>query len=147
MRRMAIWLVAFLTCAWASCLGQNNGLPQWKVVKEFHVLHQTSTIPPTVLFTPTKDTLYRINAYMSGTTQVSQMTDWIAFIRWTDETGQNTSGGVSVFFNTLNSVFTTDFEIFRPKTGSGVTVEVDASDPPPQDATYDLAVIIEELTH
>jgi hypothetical protein len=52
MRRAAIVLIAVMMCA-AYSFGQNSGVPQWKVVKEFHVIGATSPLARVTLFTPT----------------------------------------------------------------------------------------------
>jgi len=64
MRKAGIVLIAVMMCAGYS-FGQ-SGLPQWKVIKEFHVKGQTNALGPITLFTPAKDGLYRLSALMAG---------------------------------------------------------------------------------
>lgn len=146
MRKSTISLVAVLMCAWVSSFGQDNGLPQWKVVKEFHLTGQTAAVPPTTIFTPVVDGLYRVSFYLSTFTQIPQQNSWSISVRWTDQTGffgviggplDLSAGGE---WNQFSS-------IFRPRVGTAVTYQVSLSDPPPHDATYDVAVVIEKLTH
>lgn len=68
MRRVMISVIAVMMCACCG-FGQSSGLPQWKVVKEFHVIGSASPINSTVLFTPAKDDLYRLTALMSASSQ------------------------------------------------------------------------------
>src|SRR5690348_1463174 len=79
-----------LMCA-SYAFGQGNGVPQWKVVKQFHVANQSETIPPTPIFTPQKDGMYRVDLYAAGVTAVDQNTAWDIGVAWTDA-----SAGIAV---------------------------------------------------
>ncbi|MBZ5571483.1 MAG: hypothetical protein LAO09_06350 [Acidobacteriia bacterium] len=147
--KKSICLVAVLLCAWVSSFGQSNGLPQWKVVKEFHLTNQTNAIPTTVLFTPTKASIYRLSMYLSASANEAQNGQFYITVDWTDQTGlPGTNGGATDLSHGSETLSWIAPETFSPKIGTPVTFTVVLSDnPPPQDASYSVAVIIEKLTH
>jgi hypothetical protein len=145
MRRAAIALIAVMMCAGYS-FGQSNGLPQWKVIKEFHVMDQTAGVPLTILFTPTQNGLYRLSMYVSASTDIRQLTGWDMFVYWNDQTGLPAQFLLGADL-TGGSTYQADSTLFSPQIGKPVAVYVQTGNPPPQDASYDFAVVIEKLTH
>src|ERR1051326_8250694 len=145
MRRAAIVLIAVMMCA-SYGFGQNSGVPQWKVVKEIHLSDQTTSIPFTTILTPAVEGLYRISLYDSASTEVQQQTFWTIIVDWTDKTGQDGNFGNQLYV-VPGGLWNQYSSICQPKVGTAVTFYVLPSDPPPQDATYDVAVVIEQLTH
>lgn len=143
MRKMI--LIAVLMCASVISFGQSNGLPQWKVVKEFHVADQTASVPPTVLFTPTQKGLYRLSMYVSASTDIKQLTGWDMFVYWTDQTGLSANFLLGTDL-TGGTTYQADSAMFSPQIGKPVTVFIQTSNPPPQDASYCVALVIEKLT-
>ncbi len=145
MRRAIVLLAVMMMCAGFS-YGQSKGVPQWKVVKEIHLSGQTAVVPPTTILTPAVEGLYRISLYDSASTVVQQQTVWSIVVDWTDKTGQDGNVGGQLIVQP-GGMWNQYSSLCQPKVGTAVTFAVFASDPPPQDATYDVAVVIEELTH
>src|SRR5690242_2390958 len=121
MRRAGIVLLAVMMCAGYS-FGQTSGVPQWKVIKGFHAIEQTATIPKTVILTPSKDELYRCTAHMALSYK-AESGGYNFFLNWTDRTGQpwSTSLGVNIFNNVIQDL---NGQLFAPKPGTPVTISV-----------------------
>lgn len=144
MRRAAIVLIAVVMCAGYS-FGQSNGLPQWKVVKEFHVNNGVGPVGPLNIFTPKQNGFYRISCYMSITTAIQQDGGFFTFVLWTDQSGQ--PGGYIGCQATGDGRYTGAYiNVFSPKPTLPVTLQIFLTDPPPQSATYNFAMTIEKLT-
>ena len=147
MRKSTICLAVVLMCAWVSSFGQSNGLPQWKVVKEFHVTGRTESVGPITLFTPTKQGFYRVGLYISAFTNVHQDSGWNSSVAWTDRTGLIGTILTTTDLHNGNSYSAVGPQIFSPQPGTPILFFVQAATPPPHDATYDIELNIEKLTH
>ena len=147
--RKTICLVVVLMCAWVSSFGQSNGLPQWKVIREFHVIGANTAIEPTILFTPSKDGMYRVSGVMAAHSQVKQGGGFEMVIRWTNRNSNSDQVGMSFCFSESCGLDDQSINgrVFSAKPQTPVVLSLIVSDPPPQDATYDLAFTIEKLTH
>ena len=144
MRKIGV-LIAVLMCASVSSFGQ-SGLPQWKVVKEFHLSDSTTTIPPTVLFTPQRTGIYRITGYMSVESNMEQDAGWSWVVYWTDKTGRPGVTGLTPLLISGSNYLTLSSFSFCAKAGDPVSFRTDPTFPVPQDATYNLEFTIEKLT-
>jgi hypothetical protein len=72
---------------------------------------------------------------------------WAVNVDWTDATGLSGNVGAGIPLDG-GSFFGSIFpNMFRPKVGNPVTITILESDPPPQDASYDIELNIEKLTH
>lgn len=129
---------------WSLAAFGQTRLPQWKVVKVGRE-SGSATIQQHVLFTPPTRGLYRISAYMSATSTVKQNTGWNALFEWTDQTGLSTAIGLSVTLTDGTQFQSYPPFVFTVKGGTQVVGSVSATDPPPQNAPYDLVYTIEKL--
>lgn len=146
MRKIVI-LIAVVMCAGVTSFGQ-NGLPQWRVIKELHRSDQnTGDIGPDILFTPVKNGVYRASLYMSATSTEQQNAAWTIILDWTDETGLGGYLSTGAPLNTGRGFGMVGPSIFSPQVGKPVRVYILNSDPPPQNATYNFVMTIEQLTH
>jgi len=141
MRRAAIVLIAVMMCAGYS-FGQSNGLPQWKVAKEFHIQNATTQFSKVKIFTPAHGGLYRLSAYISASGMY--VAGWSAQFDWTDSGGQPASasviGGTGKYLSGQQALV-----ILSPQEHSPVTLTVSPTGS--ETATYDLVFTIEELTN
>lgn len=140
MRRTTISLIAVLMCAWVSSFGQSNGQPQWKVVKQGHVVGGMNSISPTLLFTPSKDGLYRVSLYAAGIGLDNGYYD--IYVSWTDRANNFAEADLNIQSSSPSQDV---IRVFAPKVETQVMFAVTASGT--QGATYDVAFTIEKLTH
>lgn len=143
MRRALFGLFAFFLSISINGFSQT---PQWKVIKEFHVFGGSAGIPPTVVFTPESNGLYRVSGYFAVFSTVVQDNGWLTKIYWTDQTGLPGSASLALYLNNGNYYTQVGPKIFSPQVGTPVYFVVPPTSPPPMDATYDVAFTIEQLT-
>jgi hypothetical protein len=86
-----VWVFALVLIA-ACCFfagrsaGSADGLPATpQIIRRVELTNQTTPIPPTTLFTPTYDGIYRISVYM--TLVSSNEGTWTYHLHWTDDAG------------------------------------------------------------
>jgi hypothetical protein len=139
MRKMAICLIVILG-SWVAAFGQTP-LPQWKVVQAVHLVEQTSTIPSTILFTPTAAGLYRVNvtATCGGASHTSGPS-WSVVVNWATT---KTSGGQSFVHCLEGNGYGTNAQVFSPEVGLPVTYSVINSNNPT--FGYEFYIVIEKL--
>lgn len=143
MRNATICLLVLL-CSSGITVGQTK-VPQWRVVYAITLKRQSSEIPQTTLFTPTRIGVYRFNCYMAGFSHQAQPSGWNARFMWQDVAGTaegftiGGSLGTHIFSGWINPV------MFSPRSGTPFTYFVGATDPPPENAFYDLACTVEQL--
>jgi hypothetical protein len=144
MRKLAICLLLLL-CSLAA-MGDGKPVPQWSVIKAVHI-SGTTTIPGTVLFTPTATAIYRISIYMSISSTIPQTgVGWSVFYKWTDPTGLGESAGTSPYLEGgAASWSVVNPQVFSIQSGTPLVVQVLPSDPAPQNATYKLTLTVERL--
>ena len=149
MRKTTVCLIAILMCAWVGSFGQNNGLPQWKVIKEFHVIAASYAILPQTIFIPADDAVYRLSVVMNSSLPQQQGPgDYDFQISWTRRTGDADGWHLDMCFidtfscanqQTINAL------VFTVKPNTPVTFLVKPTNPP-ENSTYDLEFNIEKLT-
>jgi hypothetical protein len=131
----------------AFCAHSFGQTPQWKVIKEFHAFGGSANIPPTVVFTPESNGLYRVSGYFAMFSTVVQDNGWLTKIYWTDQTGLPGSASLALYLNNGDIYTQVGPKIFSPQVGTPVYFVVPPTSPPPMDATYDVAFTIEQLTN
>ena len=124
-----------------AAVGQST--PQWKVVSAGN-FSGTGSIPYTTLFTAKGNGLYRISAYFSATSTVSQNAGWAAGFNWTDQTGTGLSVGLDAYLYIGTSYSTVNPYVFTMKAGTPIMFTVQESNSP-QEATYELEFSVEQL--
>ena len=146
MRKVMIGLFAILMCAGYS-LGQSKDVPQWKVVKEFHVIGGSSKVPLTPFLKVSKNTLYRVSLYISGAAPKTQDGGWQTIVLWTDRNGGEAVESASITFSQNTNPYTgLATYTFSPKVGTVMEMEVSLILPVAPGATYDTGFTIEALT-
>jgi hypothetical protein len=118
-----------------------------RIVAEFARFGQTATIPLTTLFTPKEDGLYRLSAYFVIESNVNANALWAFQFIWTDHGGS--ANRVVTLVANQNAPPPSSFQqtvtAFNARAGAPVSYVVTPSNPPPQDATYDLYFTVEKL--
>ena|ERR1700722_1491419 len=141
--RKTIGLLAMVILACVGGFAQNS-TPQWKVIRSGQGVHQSSQVPQTTLFTPTKVGAYRFTAYISSEGN-SQNAGWTVGINWVDSTGITTGSFASALLlngTTFTNVGPVPFSV---QPGTPVSLEIEATSPPPIDSTYTFWFTIEQL--
>ncbi len=144
MRKATLSLFVLLIAFTIHSFGQT---PQWKVIKEWHVIGGTKSFYKN-LFTPQTNGLYRVSVVLSATTtSYPQDGGWSFGVFWTDRSG---AGGDSVATVSFESCCVWDAAptiMFSPKVGEPVSFQLQPYNTGPVDATYDVAFTIEQLTN
>jgi hypothetical protein len=94
MKIRASLLVLFLTSTILSFAQseQSSAQKSATVVARIRLLNQTKVIPPTVVYTPNFDGLFRISAYMVMTVPGQNVNgQWYLQLQWTDDVGPETT--------------------------------------------------------
>lgn len=143
MRKSVICLLVIVVGSWVSSVGQQ--VPQWKVIKEYHVVGGTKAIGLS-LFTPEANGFYRASVYMAVYSSADQNAGFATQIDWTDRTGAEASINDFPILSGGSTWQAVGPTLFSPKVGSLVLARLELSDPPPVDATYDVVFTIEKLT-
>jgi hypothetical protein len=138
MRKAAICLL-LLMCSLAAH-GQKQ--PQWRVIQSVVLKDQTEPIPPTTLFTPQAEGVYRMSGLMSATPmQSGKVLDF--YFSWTDVSGQD--GEINMRVGNQFLLQSTNTTVFSVRPNTPVIYRVQASSPPPVDYKYTLIFTIEQL--
>lgn len=82
-------------------------------------------------------------------TQLPQGAGWNVTFSWVDGGSDIVDYRVTgvELNNGRNDHATIDPFLFRPEAATAIQFQLIPTDPPPHDATYDLAITIEQLTH
>lgn len=131
-------LIVGLGTTWAQFTGPTT-------VAKQSFLNQTEAVPPTVLFTPESNNLYRVSLYICTGSQPPPVWDVFALIRYTDDFDSVffparvdiiSNPGVPVILRDSRTI------LIEAKAGTPITIEtgVYGSFPP-----YNLYVTVEEI--
>jgi hypothetical protein len=124
----------------------SQNVPQWKVVREYHVIGASSEQGQFPLFTAEGSSLYRATEYISGVSSSVQNAGWEVLITWTDRTG--TPGSLICglnFYQVEKLVCSQPSRPFSPESGTTVSLGVNQIDFP-AGTKYDAVVTVEKLT-
>jgi len=141
--------------------GQDNTLTLPRVVASVHRTNLTAAIPATTVFTPTKDGLFRVTAYMTLTVPAEASQLWLLGLNWTDDAGAEQSVGyVGVYSNsTPPYAYGLNSDAYPPygysqlspaalafRANAGVPIKYSVSPyGTPEGSTYELFFTVEEL--
>ena len=137
MRKMI--LIAVMMCACCS-FGQSR-LPQWKVITAKHIVGGTQPMKNVTIFTPSKNGIYRLSAYMSA---VGQAGGWSSLFIWKDAVGTDASATVGASLQQGYQSFQQTTVVFSPIGGTPMLLNIEEGN---VGSTYDLVYTIEKLTH
>lgn len=93
-----ITALCLLLCS-SFVLSQNP--PQWKVVREKHIIGATSGQAPVTLFTADGNSLYRATEYIAGRSKAVQQAGWRLVISWVDRYDEAEQLACSLVFDPL----------------------------------------------
>jgi hypothetical protein len=121
--------------------------PQWKVVKEFHLVNSMQTVPKIGFLDAPANGVYRLSGYMAVLSNTAQNAAWFGEVVWTDRTGAESNAGMAPGLYYGSSSQTIPAQIICPQPGTQISLYILPSNPPPQDATYDIVLTLEKLTN
>ena len=139
--------LAYLFLLLCSTVGFSQNLPQWKVVRQYHVVKATDTQGELLLFTAKGNTLYRVTEYISGVSNSLQNAGFGLCLDWTDQNGLSATGLCSFLnFSNLKNLYSTQPATpFSPVAGTNVYVQVEGLGNA-VGVTYDAVLTVEQLT-
>lgn len=112
-----------------------------KIVRDLFVTGQVGAIPPTSLFTPAADNMYRISAYVDAASVGSGQAILYDILWRDDNASQFASFGISGSSTNAHDQF---LQTMRVKSGNAISIQPGANFNDSSD-TYNLYVVVEEL--
>ena len=141
--KTALSLLALLLGYWTSSAAQPP-ITSPLIVATVQLLSQTTGIPPTNIFTPQADGLFRISVYTTTTKSHPHALGWFFHLRWSDDGRQHDAVGPHVVGHPAG-VWETWTSTFSAKAGTPVTFSVVRRGENPAGMTYDLLFTVEQL--
>ncbi len=123
------------------------------IVAKGKLVNQTAPIPPTTIFTPTQNGLYRLSAYATVTTGTCGGSTWSYTPQWTDDSGllsttneilQSNGSCLGSFILGYAGYSTGATVTFEAKGGTAITYSV-TQQGPPDGTAYSLYYTLERL--
>jgi len=146
---LALLLMLAVSCVFALAQDGNKTKPTPQdsptIVATLSLTGQTKTVPPTVLFTPDNNGLFRISIDMVVTQPKKRDTKnpyWVAFLNWTDVTDEGQEGP-QVNAAQLGSQAGSATYPFSAAAGQPVIFSTRGNDH--RGSSYDVFVVVEQL--
>ena len=159
---VTICLLVLSSGSWMANLSQSAGsLAYPRIVASVHRTNLTAAIPQTTVFTPQRNGLFRVTAYMTLTVPAEASQLWLLGLNWTDDAGAEQSVGyVGVYSNsTPPYAYGLNSDAYPPygysqlspaalafRANAGVPIKYSVSPyGTPEGSTYELFFTVEEL--
>jgi hypothetical protein len=115
------------------------------IIKTIVLKGQTTSIPPTTIFTPPTSGLFRISVYMVATGGFDNLGNWNAKINWTDDAGpESTVSWLSLNAFTPPNAWAQNSIVIEAAAGEPATISISAGTQYPG-PTYSLFLVVEQI--